>query len=228
MVAQEEPRVLSAVIILIASIVLSIAVVAVTALVLLLEGTASSRDIFTVIIALAIPIFDVSLLATTLPYIIRKGLVGILGLAIGANLIILGLLWGAGIFAVNLAISYIMTQFLGKYYYSGIYEYFISYPLTKYVLIASAILLAPVAEELYFRGVLYTSLKAKLGVWGGAVLSAVVFAAIHGMPAAFITLLVIGIMLAYVFEKYKSLTPAIVAHLINNSLSVVILLTSYH
>ncbi len=221
---QKEPRILSAITILLISIVLSITIVVAAALLLLLGGSLSLKQIFTVITAIAIPVFDACLLVTTFPFIIRKGLVNSLRIRPELNLIIPGLVWGAGVFAVNLAASLAVTQFFGEGLYGGIYEYFISYPLTKYVFIASAILLAPVAEELYFRGVLYVSLRARLGVLGGAVLSAVVFAAIHGLPAAFITLLIVGLMLAYVFERYKSLTPAIVAHLINNSLSIYILL----
>jgi len=223
-VLQKEPRILSAIGILLISIVLSIAIVIAAALILSIEGLLSLEQVLTVITAIAIPVFDACLLATTLPFIIRRGLVSYLGIRSELNLIISGLVWGVGVFAVNFATSLAVTQLLGEGLYGGIYEYFINYPLTKYVLIASAILLAPIAEELYFRGVLYVSLRARLGVLGGAVLSAVVFAAIHGLPAAFITLLIVGLMLAYVFERYKSLTPAIIAHLVNNSISMCILL----
>jgi len=58
--------------------------------------------------------------------------------------------------------------------------------------------------------------------------SAAIFAAAHGIPAAFIALLAIGATLAYIFEKYKSLVPAIMAHAVNNTLGIAILLILKH
>ncbi len=228
LVGDEELRVVPVVVILVISFVLSVIVIAVAAIMLILQGVVDFSDLFQAIIALAVPIFDVSLLVVTLVYVVKKELFKFMGLTLNGKFIAAGLLWGLALFTINLVISYSMSQVLGEEFTGRIYEYLISYRLTRYVLIVTAILLAPIAEELYFRGLLYASLKIKIGVLGGAIVSAAIFAAAHGIPAAFIALLAIGATLAYIFEKYKSLVPAIMAHAVNNTLGIAILLILKH
>jgi membrane protease YdiL (CAAX protease family) len=83
--------------------------------------------------------------------------------------------------------------------------------LTEYVL------LAPVFEEIVFRGLLYATLRRRLG-WGmSAVASASLFAVAHGYGVlGFTSVLWSGIVWAWAYEKSGSLLPGIVAHAINN------------
>ncbi len=83
-------------------------------------------------------------------------------------------------------------------------------------------LLAPVAEELFFRGYMLTRLRA---VWrpGPAILmSAVAFGIIHGEWVHGLLAAVIGVYLGLVTERAASVTPAIICHAVNNTASVLL------
>jgi uncharacterized protein len=79
--------------------------------------------------------------------------------------------------------------------------------------------LAPVVEEFFFRGFLYQALRTRLGVWGGAVTSGLIFGAIHFKPEFLVPLAVLGTVLALVFQKTGSLWPCILIHAANNALA---------
>ena len=57
-----------------------------------------------------------------------------------------------------------------------------------------------------------------------ALLSALVFAAVHADPGQFVQLMFAGVLFATVFEKSRSLVPSIVAHSLMNCTSVAIVL----
>lgn len=80
--------------------------------------------------------------------------------------------------------------------------------------------LAPFAEELLFRGVLYTFLRERWGIWVGVLVSSLIFGVMHGNLAVGVTGFLLGIVAALVFEYSKSLWPAVIVHVINNSLKV--------
>lgn len=82
--------------------------------------------------------------------------------------------------------------------------------------------LAPICEEVFFRGMLYQYLRARLPIVGAVALSAAVFAALHFLPLLFPILLFMGIMLAVVFERSRSLYASIGFHAANNALAVLI------
>jgi membrane protease YdiL (CAAX protease family) len=83
--------------------------------------------------------------------------------------------------------------------------------------------IAPIAEEFFFRGFLFTALWRWVGWIGGALLSAAVFAAIHigSLEAVFLPALVLlGFLLALVYKQTGSLLPCMALHAINNSLAM--------
>ena len=76
-------------------------------------------------------------------------------------------------------------------------------------------LLAPLGEELLFRGVLFGWLRR----WGfvlAAIISAVVFGTAHGINVVLPAAIVLGLLNAYVYEKSGSIWPSVVAHATNN------------
>jgi hypothetical protein len=82
---------------------------------------------------------------------------------------------------------------------------------------------APFAEELVFRGVLYPLLRNRWGLWPGVLASSLIFAVIHGDIAVGVTAFVLGIILALVFEYSRSLWSAVLVHVLNNSLKILLL-----
>jgi hypothetical protein len=82
---------------------------------------------------------------------------------------------------------------------------------------------APFAEELVFRGVLYPLLRNRWGLWPGVLASSLIFAVIHGDIAVGVTAFILGIILALVFEYSRSLWSAVLVHVLNNSLKILLL-----
>jgi membrane protease YdiL (CAAX protease family) len=84
-------------------------------------------------------------------------------------------------------------------------------------------LLAPVAEELFFRGFFYTALRQRLGIAAAATISSLVFAVGHidalGVVAASF---VMGVAMALAYEYTRSLWVAIAIHVFNNALATVL------
>lgn len=91
-----------------------------------------------------------------------------------------------------------------------------------------AVAVAPVVEEILFRGMLYTALRGMMGFWSAAAISAFAFAAVHPtMPASFLPLAALGLVLAVLRESTGSVAPAIVCHGINNALALVLVCLIY-
>jgi membrane protease YdiL (CAAX protease family) len=81
--------------------------------------------------------------------------------------------------------------------------------------------LAPLVEELIFRGLLYGWLA---GRWGGTVawiVSSLVFAAAHVELAHVLLVLPLGLWFGWLRRRTGSLWPSLVAHMVNNGLAVV-------
>lgn len=88
------------------------------------------------------------------------------------------------------------------------------------VMLVLAGFIAPLGEELLFRGVIYTVFRERWGIWLGVLLSSLLFAIIHGDIAVGITGFLLGIVAAIVFELSGSLWTAVLVHAINNSLKI--------
>jgi len=75
----------------------------------------------------------------------------------------------------------------------------------------------PFAEELFFRGVLYRWLRGRIGVWGGVLVSAALFGLAHIFLPTAVSAFVIGLVLAWVYERSESLWVPFVVHALNNT-----------
>jgi membrane protease YdiL (CAAX protease family) len=85
-------------------------------------------------------------------------------------------------------------------------------------------IVAPIAEEFFFRGYFFTALRTWRGPWLAAVLTGLVFGAIHfspDRPAAFLLpLAVFGFGLCLLYWRTGSLYPCMALHALNNSLAL--------
>lgn len=77
-------------------------------------------------------------------------------------------------------------------------------------------IVAPIAEEFLFRGVIYNTLKKKISIKWTIIIQAILFGVFHGnlVQGTYATLL--GLVFGYVTYKTKSLWPAIIMHMVNN------------
>ena len=80
---------------------------------------------------------------------------------------------------------------------------------------------APLAEELLFRGLLYGRLRKILKVVPAMLISSLMFGIIHGNIIQGIYATLIGLICAYVYEKFKSIWAPIILHAAANSFAVV-------
>ncbi len=93
-------------------------------------------------------------------------------------------------------------------------------PIDAIVMLILAGFIAPLGEELLFRGVLYSIFRERWGIWISVLLSSLIFAVIHGNIAVGVTGFFLGIVAAIVFEFSGSLWTAVLVHAINNSLKI--------
>ena len=83
-------------------------------------------------------------------------------------------------------------------------------------------LIVPIAEEWMFRGVLYRRCREQMKFWGAAFSVSLLFAFIHGSVTQMAYTLILGIFLAYVYEKFGSLKAPMFLHILVNSISIVL------
>jgi len=88
--------------------------------------------------------------------------------------------------------------------------------------IVSAVIAAPILEELFFRGMIYKRLRDMINVKAAVVISALFFGAFHGNLVQFVYAFIIGLMLAYVYEKFKTIWAPVIFHIGANLISVLI------
>jgi membrane protease YdiL (CAAX protease family) len=82
--------------------------------------------------------------------------------------------------------------------------------------------IAPLAEEFFFRGYFFTALRSWRGVWPAALLTGLVFGAVHAgsSNAGFLVPLgLLGMGLCLLYVRTGSLYPCIAAHALNNSIA---------
>ena len=88
-----------------------------------------------------------------------------------------------------------------------------------------AVVVAPVTEEVIFRGVLFRAMADKFGLWVGAVASSVIFALIHieivfSQPIALGGLFLVAMVLAYAYHRTGNLVVPIIGHAVFNAFSL--------
>lgn len=95
---------------------------------------------------------------------------------------------------------------------------------TFIVIVFSSLILAPLAEEMLFRGVLFNAFQKLLGKHGAMIGVSLLFALLHWNMLAFFSLFLMGIMLQKAVEQTGTLRTAVWMHLLNNLVSVIYLL----
>ena len=81
--------------------------------------------------------------------------------------------------------------------------------------------LAPLVEELVFRGLLYGWLVGRWGKTVAWIVSSLAFAAAHTEPAHIVLVFPLGLLFGWLRQRTDSLLPSLVAHIANNSLALV-------
>jgi uncharacterized protein len=85
-------------------------------------------------------------------------------------------------------------------------------------------LVCPILEEIVFRKMIYDSLKRRIGVLAAASVSAFLFSLIHFDFANLLVYMLIGLIFSWIYIKSKNILASIVAHVLMNSVVLIILM----
>lgn len=91
-------------------------------------------------------------------------------------------------------------------------------------MIALIVVLAPVAEEILFRGYLFGALSTSIPLWATQLVTATLFGLVHGLGHA-MPIAVLSLLFGYLRQRYRSLWPSIVAHMVHNGVTVALIVT---
>lgn len=92
-----------------------------------------------------------------------------------------------------------------------------------WTLAVAAVVLAPLAEEWLFRGLLFRRLYARVGAPAAFAISAVAFAAIHSNLAGFVIYTWLGLVFAETLRRTGRLWTAVAVHMGNNAFALSLL-----
>ena len=95
-------------------------------------------------------------------------------------------------------------------------------PAQRVIFALAAIIMAPLVEEIFFRGILYPLIKhrgyPRLAIWGTSLL----FAAIHVNLMTFFPLFVFALLLVWIYERTDTLLAPIATHATFNTVNFVL------
>jgi|GEM_PF-1565259 len=114
-------------------------------------------------------------------------------------------------------VSYIFTEMMGIHRENP----YVNVPKEKLQMISiMAVMVAPVVEEIFFRGFMQPALVKSFGIFGGVFLTALIFGLSHAQyldySTALVAVIVIGLVLGTTRHYTHSVVPGIFAHLLNN------------
>lgn len=139
------------------------------------------------------------------------------------NTVIMAIILIGGAIGLNyLYATYIIPDIKLQDQLRQLFESIPKTPVNITALFVTVAILAPLTEELLFRGLLQKSLSHRLPQYGAIILSALIFAAIHFDLYAFPVLFVMGAVFGYIYYRTGSLRVTILLHMINNAAALLI------
>ncbi len=91
--------------------------------------------------------------------------------------------------------------------------------LTQFI---ATVIAAPITEEFLVRGLIYKRMRRWAPALASAIISAALFGVIHGNLVQFVYAFIIGMILALIYEKTKTIWIPILFHLVANFVSILI------
>jgi len=88
--------------------------------------------------------------------------------------------------------------------------------------VMATVILAPIVEEILYRGVIYNRMKRVMNVKLAMILSSVYFGICHGNYVQGLYAFMIGMMFVFVYDKYKTIWAPMLFHISANGMAVMI------
>jgi hypothetical protein len=85
-----------------------------------------------------------------------------------------------------------------------------------FILFLTLVILAPVCEEIFFRGYLYPALRNRMDRQPAMIINGLLFAAVHFELIGFLPRLLLGYGLCYIYERQHNLSGPITGHALYN------------
>lgn len=130
------------------------------------------------------------------------------------------------IWPLLLLVSFFTNQFFNEFreqdLVSKVRELRISYELLNIVVLA--VIISPVLEEIFFRRLMYRSLKKNFGVLLAGTITSFLFAVVHLNLYAFPVLFVLSIILIIIYEKDNTIFSPMLLHSIFNLVMIISIL----
>lgn len=92
--------------------------------------------------------------------------------------------------------------------------------LGLFLAVLVAVVVAPLVEELLFRGLVYPPFRRTMGRYWAIFINGIIFGVVHLDLYLFVPLAIIGFALAWLYERSRSLGPPIALHALNNLVSI--------
>ncbi|GEM_PF-5291423 len=94
----------------------------------------------------------------------------------------------------------------------------------------ATIFIAPLCEELLFRGLLIGNWKKRMSPMLAIILVSVLFTALHAWPqaSALVSILLISFVFGYLTVKTNSILPSLFLHILTNAAAIISGLLAYH
>jgi uncharacterized protein len=133
----------------------------------------------------------------------------------GPKFVWAALLGGSALGLTSEVLSFLLHRWIPK---SLPFEQYFSSPASAYMLAGFGILVAPVVEELFFRGFLYPALARRLDVGPAIVITSTGFALLHSQQLAeawapLLILFIVGTVLTVVRAATKSVAVCVLMHM---------------
>jgi membrane protease YdiL (CAAX protease family) len=95
---------------------------------------------------------------------------------------------------------------------------------SPWAFVFSAVILAPLAEEIVFRGFFFAGFRQRYGWVPAVLISSAIFGASHLQLVAFIPTFLLGMVMAYAYHRSNSIWPGVIIHFWVNGSSLLLTL----
>lgn len=99
-------------------------------------------------------------------------------------------------------------------------------PKEKIIIFIAAVIIAPLTEEVYFRGFLYRALRNRYSQGMAISISSVIFSALHFDFYRFVPLFIAGVILNHIYDRYQNIILPIIAHGVWNAIMILTLFST--
>lgn len=127
---------------------------------------------------------------------------------------------------ILLGISVSLTYNIIVFYLNTIFSFTNQFELSNLSIISQIIssgIIGPIIEELVFRGIVYNSLKESNTKSFSIIITTLLFSIIHFNIINSIYTIFVGLLLIYLYEKYKTLKAPIIMHISLNTTIILLL-----